>query len=508
MNITLETFVKRIAYSYIRYSSSAQSDGDSFRRQMDKPLKFCTQNGLQLSDTRYEDLGVSGYTGENFESGALAKFVEDVKRGRVKQGSVLLVENWDRFSRLEALEAYNKLGEILKLGVEVVTLSDGKFYTTKNHGEFMTLITSLLEMERAHGESKRKSELVQKALDRKRHLAMAGETILTTRCPLWMRVRADKKGFELIPERAQVAHRIIRLIQEGKGKREIARMLNAEKVPTWGDRDESAKEWHESNILYLTKSRALMGALHLDQKKQKDTVEMIRGYYPALIDEKTWQSIQAEKREFTSGPQSNVLNLFSGLLQDGYHPDYRMKVFMVTTKKHGSYYYLQSDYRRVDPACAEFNHGKKSNGKKGKSEAKGKKAKLAKGAKPVSRDTLDYQEFERHVLRHFQEFDFNEVVPRATPEESSRVELLKAEKRKTEKAVENLLNMVQKGNGGDSVLVMGRIRELEATAKRLAKDLAKEELRCKKERLISLNCRRSWSFPLSFTSVVTSAFAV
>jgi DNA invertase Pin-like site-specific DNA recombinase len=473
MEITSETFVQRIAYSYIRFSSSAQSEGDSFRRQMERTLTFCTQNGLHLSETRYEDLGVSGYTGENFESGAISKFVEDVKRGRVRKGSVLLVENWDRFSRLEAFETYTKLVEILKMGVEVATLSDGKFYNAKNHGEFRTLITSLLDMERAHAESKRKSDLIQNALSKKRKQALAGAGILTTRCPAWLRVRADKKSFELIPERAEVVQRIIKLTQEGKGKREIARMLNAEKVPTWGSLKRSAKEWHESNILALTKSRALMGALQLDQKKQKDTVEVIPGYYPALIDEKTWQSIQPEKREFTGGPQSDVMNLFSGLLHDGYHPDYRMKVFMAAGKKK-TYYYLQSDYRRVDPACTAFNKATKG---------KSKKAEKAKQAKPLSRHTLDYKEFEQHLLQHFEEFDFTEIMPKATPEESSRVELLKAEKRKTEKAVENLLDLVQKGNGGDSVLVMGRIRELEVTAKRVAKDLAKEELRCKKERL-------------------------
>jgi DNA polymerase III alpha subunit (gram-positive type) len=247
--------------------------------------------------------------------------------------------------------------------------------------------------------------------------------------------------------------------------------------------ENSAKEWHENNILSLTKSRAIMGALELDQKKQKEAVETIPGYYPALVDEKTWQALQPEKRKFTAGPQSNVMNLFSGLLHDGYHPEYRMKVStMVGTVR--TYFYLQSDFRRVDPACAEFNLNKRDKAKKGNAKkANAKKTKESKRAKPLSCETLDYQEFERHLLRHFEDFDFNDVVPQATPEESSRVELLKVEKRKTEKAVENLLDMVQKGNGEDSVLVMGRIRELEATAKRQAKELAQEELRCKKERL-------------------------
>ena len=178
-------------------------------------------------------MAVSGWTGENFEKGALGVFIAALKVGKIPKGSVLIVENGDRFSRLEPLEAYTKLGEIVKAGVDVVTLEDGKFHTANNYNEFTSFIVALVTMQRAHEESSRKSEMISAACEQKRKDAIAGKGILNGNCPPWLKVNADKTGYELRPERVAIVKRIIRLIKDGKGKREIARMLEAEKVPTW-----------------------------------------------------------------------------------------------------------------------------------------------------------------------------------------------------------------------------------------------------------------------------------
>src|ERR1035441_8281842 len=124
-----DTIVKRHAYSYIRFSSLEQAKGDSYRRQMARTEDFCKYHNLILNETRFEDLGVSGWTGKNIERGRLGDFIAAVKAGKIEKGAVLIVENLDRFSRLKPLEAYAKLGEIIKAGVSVVTLEDGKFHT-------------------------------------------------------------------------------------------------------------------------------------------------------------------------------------------------------------------------------------------------------------------------------------------------------------------------------------------------------------------------------------------
>ena len=97
MKTTFGSFVKRNCYSYARFSSSAQADGDSYRRQIEKTLEFCQRHNLELNETRYADLGVSGWTGENIEKGALDDFIAALKAGKIPKGSVLIVENWIGF---------------------------------------------------------------------------------------------------------------------------------------------------------------------------------------------------------------------------------------------------------------------------------------------------------------------------------------------------------------------------------------------------------------------------
>jgi len=459
MDTTIESYVKRNAYSYIRFSALTQTGNDSVRRQISRAVEFCQKHNLLLNETRYQDLGVSGWTGKNMETGALGAFLAAVKSKKVQPGSCLIVENWDRFSRLKPRIAYNKLAEIIEAGVDVVTLEDGKFHTKETLDDFATLVSSLAVMQRANEESNRKSELTGAAWAQKRKLAMEGKAVMTRHCPAWLRLKADKTGFEPIPERVQLIHRIIRLVKEGKGKREIARMLDAEAVPVWS----RARRWRDNYILELIKSRTLLGELHPLQRKNPNG-EPIKGYYPAVLDEKTWASIQPEKREFTAGPQSDVNNLFSGLLFDGYHPEYRMKFFM--QDKGRGYIYLQSDYASVDPLYHERH----------KAIAKGKKP----GPKPQSREMMHYRDFEQHFMRHFEEMSFHEIMPKRPPAESNRLAQLTAEKKENDKALTNLIKALEAGK--ESVLVMAQIEKREGTARRLAKELAVETQKQKAER--------------------------
>ena len=79
-----DTIVKRHACSYIRFSSLEQAKGDSYRRQMARTEDFCKQHNLILNETRFEDLGVSGWTDKNIERGRLGDFIAAVKAGKIE----------------------------------------------------------------------------------------------------------------------------------------------------------------------------------------------------------------------------------------------------------------------------------------------------------------------------------------------------------------------------------------------------------------------------------------
>ena len=90
---------KIAAYSYQRFSSAAQSAGDSVIRQSSLAAAYAAQHGLHLDDQlTIRDLGISGYRGENATQGNLARFLTAVRDGQIAEGSFLLIESLDRLS--------------------------------------------------------------------------------------------------------------------------------------------------------------------------------------------------------------------------------------------------------------------------------------------------------------------------------------------------------------------------------------------------------------------------
>src|SRR5580700_9572974 len=93
----------RAAYSYKRFSSAGQIDGDSLDRQMDRARKWYAQEIAHLGiplDESFTDNARSAYKGEHVgKHGDLGRFVAAIKSGAVSKGSILIAENLDRISR-------------------------------------------------------------------------------------------------------------------------------------------------------------------------------------------------------------------------------------------------------------------------------------------------------------------------------------------------------------------------------------------------------------------------
>src|SRR4051794_17399302 len=99
------------AYSYIRFSTPEQLKGDSLRRQLQLSRDYALQHGLEL-DEELKDIGVSAFKGKNRTDGALGRFINLVREGKIEPGSVLLVESLDRLSRDQILAALSQFSEI------------------------------------------------------------------------------------------------------------------------------------------------------------------------------------------------------------------------------------------------------------------------------------------------------------------------------------------------------------------------------------------------------------
>ncbi|RVD46068.1 recombinase family protein, partial [Mesorhizobium sp. M8A.F.Ca.ET.023.02.2.1] len=196
-------------------STDIQLKGDSLRRQTERSKQYADEHGLELvEDFRLEDIGVSAFKGDNLSSGALGKFLDAVKAGRIPKGSYLLVESFDRLSRQKLNASVALFFDITSNGINLVTLSDNQLYKA-GEAEFAQLIMSIVVMARANEESEMKSQRLSAVWDAKRRAV--SEKKLTGLCPAWLELSEDRKNFHVIDDRAQVVRRIFEDSASGQG---------------------------------------------------------------------------------------------------------------------------------------------------------------------------------------------------------------------------------------------------------------------------------------------------
>jgi DNA invertase Pin-like site-specific DNA recombinase len=264
-----------------------------------------------------QDLGLSAFTGEHLERGALGGFLQAVRSGKVESGSILLVESLDRLSRATVPVALRQFMDIIEAGVTIVTLTDGMEYSSQRVQDNWTqLITSLAIMARAHEESASKSKRIRAAWDRKK--ANAQERIVTSSVPAWLKVKDGKIVADA--KKAATVVRIFELVRSGYGLHLLERTLNETKVAPIG----RAKRWHRSYLAKMIGNRAVIGEYQPMSGRggqKKPAGPPITDYFPRLIsDEEFYATQQAVKNRAAKGGRkgAGIANVFSGLLRCGY----------------------------------------------------------------------------------------------------------------------------------------------------------------------------------------------
>jgi hypothetical protein len=140
-------------YSYVRMSTNIQLKGDSLRRQLDQSRDFAERNGIEFVEGfTLHDIGVSAFKGANITGGALGTFLEAVNVGKIEPGSYLLVESLDRISRQDIMPSLTIFMDLVKAGINLVTLADNHVYRA-GKTDMSDLMYSIMVMSRAHEES-------------------------------------------------------------------------------------------------------------------------------------------------------------------------------------------------------------------------------------------------------------------------------------------------------------------------------------------------------------------
>lgn len=323
------------AYSYIRYSSPQQAKGDSFRRQLATTQSFCEKNGYEL-DTElsvYQELGVSGFSGDQEN---LKKFIADCETGKVKKGSLLIVENLDRLSRQKINTAMRQFLHLLEY-VDIYTIQDEKKYShtddQESDNQLLDIMTSLIIMSRAYEESATKQKRLKESWDNRR--ANIETKKLTSLIPHWLTLSKDKTKFHLKNDRVEIIKYIYDKCINGVGVTQLIRHLNnnLDQFPTPTTK---SKLWARTSVSRILTDKSVLGEYQphigkhkgVGDKKRKPFGDPIIDYYPQIIDEETFLKAQIARKSRAVGrgklSNEHFSNLFRSFIKCG-HCDGKME---------------------------------------------------------------------------------------------------------------------------------------------------------------------------------------
>jgi DNA invertase Pin-like site-specific DNA recombinase len=304
-----------LAFSYLRFSTPGQADGDSVQRQTtlrDAWLRRHPEVKLDTSLT-FQDKGVSGYRGSNRtnKKHALAQFLDLVERGRVPAGSYLIVENLDRLTREEPEVSIPLVMNLIQAGIKVVQLAPTEM--VYEPGMDFGRLMMLWELARGHGESKRKSGLLESAWLAKKNQARQDRTPHGRMCPAWLELVDGT--YRVKEDAARAIRKIFRWCVEGKGTLVILDRLNKAGIPAIG----KTGEWDASYVHKILTTPAVYGEYqpHKGNKRRTPDGDPIADYYPRVIDPALFHAAQAairSRKRRTGRPATTVVNPFSGLL--------------------------------------------------------------------------------------------------------------------------------------------------------------------------------------------------
>ena len=281
------------AYSYIRFSTKEQINGDSLNRQLTAAREWCTKHQIELSDKGFRDLGISGYSGK--ERPDLSAMLIAIENGSIKEGDYIILENLDRLSRQGIDKTQEIIRQILRKGVNIESLQDGISLNKDSLNDLLSVIRIAISADLAHKESVKKSERVQAAKNRQKEDALKG-LVIKKRLPYWLQNDGDKYVFN---ENVGAIQTMIEMRKQGYGYKSISMALNkSEFAPRGG------KQWSGTTIADILRHPALYGTYEFgttDDNGKFIAQNSVDNYYPALCTYSEYKSFQSNFTKSAGG---------------------------------------------------------------------------------------------------------------------------------------------------------------------------------------------------------------
>ncbi|WP_429102183.1 recombinase family protein [Aeromonas rivipollensis] len=303
--------MKPKAWLYARFSSVQQQDGDSINRQQQAAEKWCLAHDVELQQTRFADMGVSGF--KSITRPMFEQLITAMSEGRIPSGSFVLFESTDRLSR----QGWRHVQDLIRTitcvyGCKLVILDKGQIYTRENVDDVVQNMLLMFSADLAEKESERKSELVSAAYHAKR---LNGDI---SRWPSW--IDKTDHGF-MFNDSVETIRLIVELRLKGVGALGISSELNRRGIPS-----PRGSIWNHTSIRVIIANSALYGTKDFYTSKSKkiqddkgessriSTMELVSSapnVFPPICDIATWQAIQingvAPGRKGEGTPFHNIL---------------------------------------------------------------------------------------------------------------------------------------------------------------------------------------------------------
>ena len=377
-------------YSYVRFSHKKQEQGDSLRRQLAMGKAWLDRHPEHILDQtlRLRDLGVSAFRGANLdkEKGDLGKFIHLAKTGQIPQGSILMLERLDRFSRQPPRKASRIFYELVEAGVKVLTLDPEQLIDETNVDNMEVVLPITIYMQIAYEQSREKRRRVGNAWKEKRK--QATHRPMSRRCPSWLVWNEKAKGFDIRPDGQAALNYIFNRSAEGAGQIVITHELNAKFLPLG-----RSNHWNSSFVQKVLNDRAVLGELQPhtfnETGERVPDGQPIPDYYPRVIPDDLFYRVQSAKKTRIKAKGRNGLfvNLFTGLVvgKDGFPR--HIQTTRWTRKKDGSFY--------VQRRLVSWGH--------------------LRGLKGASSVSYDYYSFEAYVLAALEEIRASDLISKQNP---------------------------------------------------------------------------------------------
>ena len=439
MKTTLQQNVNKTAYSYIRFSTPEQELGDSERRQLALAKAYCVQHGLTLADA-VADKGVSGYHGRNHTNGELGKLLK-----QMKPGETLLIEDSDRWSRQDPIDALTRLREEVRRGIEVVFLRTGTRVTAENFSDIGVLVPNFFGALLGNGESAKKAERIAATWEEKRQAVQSGKPARVNRLPCWLRWNEDTDKPEVLEHKAAIIRQMFDLAAQGQGVLEIVRAMVASNTPPLTTPKKKAPRvkavWNPTTVRNILVNRAVTGAC----TSFGDAVE---GVWPRIVDDTLFAVVQQklgiQAHDKRPGHKSEA-NLLTGLVRCacGQH-----NLILHWGGGHGK---AHNDARLV---CQGAGAGRSKCGFSG----------------------VPYKLVEDSLLSFLGDSDLIRPLLASPEQKPSRLDELQARHTEAQKQAAKLAKLIL-GDDEPPRMLYERLKQEEQAAKQLASEIDAEELR-------------------------------